>query len=279
MIQRTLTSQQKRYMEISLKEINKDISVFRATLSVDSVTRTTSGIEKETKDFVSEGIATNEYLMECRKNTTLPQSNPSYVLATKEYLQLLRFYGYPMSLSLVDYEDEKTGFSPLKRMQEIQEENKISFYDFTEEDFKNVVKLNNTSYTVVRVHDNKNMPVAITADDMQFDERSYKNFDELVEQLINSKRLMPLRDKRGEGYIRSSFGDDTRYVRGKVVLTEEEYDRVVDAVRSNNPNDVQENGYISHFIFSEWINSFDFLDVAKYKRSQSEMEKFDSRGY
>lgn len=262
MEQITLSNTNLRSVVIDIKKINDKVSLFKAVLII-----------QQGEDIVkehSEGIAENQSLEFCKSNCSLPQHNSSYKFVNEELLDLVRIYGYPDSLDY-SYFEKELGFSPLKRMEELEEENKIAFDDFKETDIPKIVHFISSSYSLVRVCDNKVFPVGLSAEILYIDEYHYNNFDEVVSVLLESKRLTPLCNYKGE-YIRKSFADSNRHLTGKIALTNEEYDEIRTFIQTHHSQHIHDDFYIDSDCFKIVLKSFDFLGIAIHEKTEEEKE-------
>lgn len=263
-----LFSEKKQSVNIKMKHLKDDLYVFKSVLTIfkDGATKT---VEKE-------GVAHLSDLENAKKDCQLPSAHCSYMYANKELLEIFRCYGFPMSLGDNDYEDEN-GNSPMKRFNQLKEEMGIKFDSFDEESIKNIIFLNYSGYTVVRVHDNKNMAVAQSAENMMITESKYKDFNNMVDKLIKTNRFIPLCDVQGK-YIHSYYDRKSHYIRGKIVLTNEEFDQLIEKAKENGISK-EKFGWIDNFHFARLIKSFDFLGIKEFERTEDEISEFEKKEY
>lgn len=263
-----LFSEKQQSVDIKMKHLKDDLYVFKAVLTIVK--------DGETRVAEEEGVSHLSALEDAKIDCQLPSAHYSYMYANEELLEIFRCYGFPMSLGDNDYEDEN-GNSPMKRFNQLKEKMYIKFDSFDEESMKNIIFLNYSGYTVVRVHDNKNMAVAQSAENMMITERQYKDFNNMVDKLIETNRFKPLCDGRGK-YIHSYYDRKSHYISGKLVLTNEEFDLLMETAKKDG-NSKEQFGWIDNFNFARLIKSFDFLNIKEFERTDKEIAEFEEWEY
>lgn len=244
-----------RNVVVQLKKISKDVVFFYARLEINS-------------EYVghSEGINTLSHVSKCVSDATLPTHNSCYVVADKELLELIRCYGFPLCLNEKDFVDD-TGLAPLKRMTELMKKT-VSFDSFTESDAMNVIFFDYSSHKVLNVKNKKYISVAYPLENVNIGSYSYRTLGDLAERLIKSGKVL-LRKNNYDSYIHKHYDGDG-YLSGVVQFAQEEYDNILDDVRTNHPNSITKNGHIDTFIFSKYL--IDFLDIGDFKKEKEDID-------
>jgi len=248
-------------VSIELVDLTKTLCAFRAvrTTVVDGKTTTEN----------SEGIALTKNVRASQKACTLPINNRLYIKKNDELLELFRVYGFVGGLG---DDCDFDGVQPKLRMDEIIEKSHYTFDEVlnssAEYILKNLLFLNYSSYGVKFVSSGRACNVARFAEHIMLKESQYKNYEKIIDKMIEDGKLKVKRDYRNNLFD-SHYGSSLKYVNGKVNFTNEEFYKIIGEPNVFDPK----RDYIDDFQFYQAIEKFNVLGINDELKTEEEKEQ------
>lgn len=243
----------KSHISIKVKEIKDDFCAFKAVLTIveDGKSRTLN----------SEGISTLSAVEKAHQDCKLPHRLTNFIKSNDEFLELIRCYGFPESLSEKDKFND--GSMPEVRMRELMEDSEIKFDDVNDELLENLLWVNRSSYTIIKLMKNEFCNIAQNAEDLFIHERRYNNYENIIEQMIKDKRIFVRLDRRGNIY-QEHWGETLKYVDGRISFTDEEFKMLTSGI------DV--NSYIDKYEMGMKIKEMDLFNIKEFEKTSADVE-------
>jgi hypothetical protein len=247
-------------VQVEIHKITNTLCIFKAT-----ITSVLNGVEIEES---SEGVSLIKNVLLAHKECRLPTFNKYYVKCSSAFLELIRQYGHPATLS-TNYSFD--GVKALPLMNAEMDNNQVSFEDAKNPNILNeLLYVNYAAHSVIKLNSNTLCNVARFAENIKIEESKYKNFKDVVEFLISEKRIN-IMDKN-KGKIPSHYDSHLRYISGKVVFSDTEFYAIIDTMK-----DVKD--HIDDYRFALAINELNSLNINDNLKTKEEISEDDRIQY
>lgn len=241
-------------LNVELVEITNELCIFKAVLTANL-----NGEEIITK---SEGVSNTKSVLLANKECRLPHNNPCYIKSSASFLELVRLYGHPATLS-PKYTYDK--FQPEPLMQKDTDNSQVKFKDLEDPDLVGkLLFINHSSHSIIKISDNSFCNVAFSTGCMCIAESRYKNYTEVVETFVNEGRINLLSD-RNKSPFKTHYDSHMKYVDGKLSLSDKEFFLVID-------NMTIEKHHIDKYLFYKTMEKLNTLGINKFLKTEEEKE-------
>lgn len=248
-----LYSEKKDTLEIKIKKINEKYSAFYATYCTFQ-----NGLSVEK---VSEGIQTQEKLNLAIERCFLPKAIEEFIYKDAEFLELVRLYGHPDTLSEKESYD---GFTPFFKVNHLIKSLQVKFNDDIDDSiFDKLLFISNSSHTIIDMANNKLINTARFSQNMCFNSLYYKNYKNHVNRLIAESRIKILDSIGNETFKETIFDDDDYYyLNAKINFTDDEFDLILSYIQESNDLEYPK-GHINDYIFHQILYKLDLFNMSE----------------
>ena len=244
-----LYSEKKDTLEIKIKKINEKYSAFYATYCTFQ-----NGFSVEK---VSEGIQTPEKLNLAIERCFLPEAIEEFIYKDAEFLELVRVYGHPYTLS----EDcTYNKFNPYSKIYDLILSLQVKFDDVDDLIFDKLIFIRNASHTIIDMKDNKLVNTAIHSDSLLFNSLHFNNYKDHVNRLILDNKIK-IRDSFRSDIFKRSISEGYYYIDAKINFTDEEFYLILSNIESLSDCESLHTS-IDYNRFYYALNKFDVLKIS-----------------